>query len=897
MSSSSTTGGLRTGASLDLVNLAKWPASFTYDALVRLSKANVESSTVAAAQATCACFDLSARAQQEFAARLKSLPVMALYGGIAWFGFGLRHVLEDVADRDHGTTCLALCGCLMESYPPFFGAQVMRKLCALQSAPEDLIPGSQQWQGLLKVTGGILCGSRFPKMVHIFSRLLVPTSCLGTVRRGATDPEIIAIALLQLARISKGELHACIFSGGLDCAWLAAVAAFLFNFKTEIRDSDGNCLYRHHPLYCLAPICVESALPCKHQHVEDSARYVAQVTFYPNPTTATAATAATATATLVSRSFSIPDGRDLFFKDPPSFQETVEIYSRSPWTSILHDSFGVAAGDLLGGPAAYHFACLFAFIVQRAGRLRSHDPFANADEIFAWPDLAFAAQMLDAESSLFELAMHRLPELQSCLGEFTNSRSASIVMAEADGLRHMKAIQIFCGCPACSSSHVPHESFICLRALAGTVILYAGLLSVARIHQGILPTPYGLRSLYNLSAPGEPWTVGKDSAWRYMWPDDRDLLLSVSRLFWTTDNTYKNQAPGALSVVADGLCCYYKIMESPDTMPVEASRVHVIPGYISFRSGIYERIENLQLEQEPWTELLQLEPQNLSMYISESMEGHLLYAAYQAQSLKSSESSSWYLFSIASICSFAAREALQGEGRRYVDRLQLLSRCNESLEYRRKDRFLESSWRIVSQNPANNAAASLHSCRAEGHDAAPRYSLLVIIADRDNLKVFKSSMSSSLSIGCIYAGYARNYHCRIPLDRSVCYKVVRISDCPNCVLSFVADVWPQLMVPLPEDRIRGQITFVGTGETDPRTGHSSHPKNWTVGFELHKDHSFIPDPERLLPLPKDHMKPHPPGPLLSELNESATSTFVKHFKYFVGAKTAKRLFGHGSSPY
>lgn len=109
MSNSSAVGPFRAQTALNLVDLAKWPASFTYDALVRLSKANVDSSTVAAGQATCACLNLSVRAQQEIALRLKSLPARALYGRIAWFGFGLRHVLEDLADHDHGTTCIALC--------------------------------------------------------------------------------------------------------------------------------------------------------------------------------------------------------------------------------------------------------------------------------------------------------------------------------------------------------------------------------------------------------------------------------------------------------------------------------------------------------------------------------------------------------------------------------------------------------------------------------------------------------------------------------------------------------------------------------------------------------------------------------------------------------------------
>lgn len=373
----------------------------------------------------------------------------------------------------------------MESYPPFFSAQVMRKLCALQSAPEDLIPGSQRWQGLLKVAGGIFRGSRLPKLVDILSCFLVPMFCFGVVQRGATDPEALAVALLQLARISTGELQDCVFSGGLDCAWLAAVAAFLFNFKTKIRASDGTCLYRHQPLYYLEPSCIESALPCKHRQTEKLENYGAQVIFYPTAATAT-------TAALTARSSFIPNGRELFRESAQGFQNVVEFHSQSPWTSILHDSFGAAATDLLGGQPAQHFAAFITFIAQRADNMRSRDPFASSGETFAWPNLAFAAHMLDAKSSLLEIAMRRVPELQPCLENFTNSRAAAIAITEAEAVDHIQAIQTFCGCPACISTQVPVKQFTCLRALAGTLVVYSGLLSIAQIHKDILPTSYGL---------------------------------------------------------------------------------------------------------------------------------------------------------------------------------------------------------------------------------------------------------------------------------------------------------------------------------------------------------------------------------------------------------------------
>lgn len=63
-------------------------------------------------------------------------------------------------------------------------------------------------------------------------------------RCAPTTYHALAEAILNLARISKQTLVGTTFSGGTDCAWLAAFAEWELSLEVSISDSDGLLLYR-----------------------------------------------------------------------------------------------------------------------------------------------------------------------------------------------------------------------------------------------------------------------------------------------------------------------------------------------------------------------------------------------------------------------------------------------------------------------------------------------------------------------------------------------------------------------------------------------------------------------------------------------------------------------------
>lgn len=76
--------------------------------------------------------------------------------------------------EDGGVSCIALCGCLTESYDTFFGAQVLGALCKIRcpDIPSELLPGIRPWQALLRPCIGIFSNTKFPKLVDGFQRFL-----------------------------------------------------------------------------------------------------------------------------------------------------------------------------------------------------------------------------------------------------------------------------------------------------------------------------------------------------------------------------------------------------------------------------------------------------------------------------------------------------------------------------------------------------------------------------------------------------------------------------------------------------------------------------------------------------------------------------------------------------
>lgn len=128
-------------------------------------------------------------------------------------------------------------------------------------------------------------------------------------------PNTLAKGLLQLARISSTQLESCAFSGGIDCAWLAAFAEFAFGLSIDIKRPNGDYLYR-----------------------SESGRRInggeAQVIVF-------GGREPRSSIELARLSFILPSGKSLLQSVDRPLETGSNFLTRSPWTSILGDSFSL----------------------------------------------------------------------------------------------------------------------------------------------------------------------------------------------------------------------------------------------------------------------------------------------------------------------------------------------------------------------------------------------------------------------------------------------------------------------------------------------------------------------------------------------------------------------------
>ena len=65
-------------------------------------------------------------------------------------GFGVKHVLRDIAGTEQGLACASLYTMLSVSYDCLYNAEVLLHLCYLYGAPTELSPLVRQWVALIR---------------------------------------------------------------------------------------------------------------------------------------------------------------------------------------------------------------------------------------------------------------------------------------------------------------------------------------------------------------------------------------------------------------------------------------------------------------------------------------------------------------------------------------------------------------------------------------------------------------------------------------------------------------------------------------------------------------------------------------------------------------------------
>ncbi|KUL84317.1 hypothetical protein ZTR_07580 [Talaromyces verruculosus] len=397
---------------VDWVAVAQTPVAFTLEVLARYGKAGVDGLTVGIARAVCSQFDLKPAAQKRLDESISKLKTIHSFGKIAWFGFGLKHIIDDLLETEQGAACVALSGCLTACYDTDFASQVFRSMCQSKGAPKSLTPSLRQWSALVRVCAGSLTGSQFPLLLSGFERLLAK-QLRDPGLRTPPESETLTKAIIILGSLSKGNLRGAEFSGGLDCAWIAAMAEWMLSLGVEINDSSGNTLYRSKSLSSseIAHVIINIVRP--------SLQY---------------------SSGLTHKTFLIPSGENVIRHN--SVQ--VELFSlrgtvrRSvPWTEILDATFGKKRLLSLLHTQDHAFAAIIERAVSFLNPNRAKYDVVRTD----------LCESSDSQRGIefLEWAIWRLPELRPYI-----ESSISLSSQFTDLSACWKRLEEACGCRICS---------------------------------------------------------------------------------------------------------------------------------------------------------------------------------------------------------------------------------------------------------------------------------------------------------------------------------------------------------------------------------------------------------------------------------------------------------------
>ena len=564
--------------SVDWVELSSRSVHFSVAVLARLSRAGIDPFTLQVGRAICTNFSLHPIAQGRISDAILALKKFGSYGDVIWFGFGVKHIVTDLAETEEGLTLVALCAALSTTYDSLYGARVLRELCGLCKAPQSFSPAIRQWKILVELCAGILTSGHFVLVLDGFHRLALDgrnrnISRLAP-RRSPTTYSALAEAILTIAHVTTKRLASATFTGGLDCMWLAAVAEWLFSLDVVIYSSADVPLYRSRSLDQKPPQIT--------------------VVYHENLT-------GWEEQTLVSERRSlIGSGRTLFIRqDGDSMGDRHFSNWRSSWSTILHDTFHESVDKLLTGENAYQFGLYLycvSMIQEPDPRFKSDsDSLTDLDHIYSknFVDPLLWTQESSRGHKFLSYASKRLPELGCCLGQDFSTIPQNELSRHGLGARNK--IEHTCDDHPLTVGE-DATSGICLRKLAEVIIAFLWITLVSDIDSEITPSVTGLSDLYrwNTDVDRFPSRLKLFSSLSER-PQQTALVFYVlSGLGFDSEEQVSRALPTNYQAMAGaGLCVYRQALVDPNLPPDSIFKFRVVSGYISHSGAIFKRVRNL----------------------------------------------------------------------------------------------------------------------------------------------------------------------------------------------------------------------------------------------------------------------------------------------------------------
>ena len=563
-------GYLQQQGSIDWVKLGGSTVNFAVEFLVRLSNGGVEPLTVCAAETILSRLRLGHHGEIRVQEAVTNLKAFSSFNKALWFGFGVKHVIRQLAESTQGLNCIAVCAAMSESYSILDTARILQELLRMFNAPSRLTPSLRQWMSLTNMCAGALANTDFGVILHKITRLCIPDG-FPSLRFGS-EPAAIAKALNGVIMVSNGSLDKVQVVGGADCGWIAAFSVWLLDLTVEVRNESGQILY--------------SSVP-EPDHPRDPQVLIIYGT-------------STADIHLTGKTCVIPSGRLLIREDivAESGIGSTMSYGRVPWESILEDTFGVPMKSLLGAGLSINCGTALgcAARIFMAGTTCEPGIPVTAYQI----NSPYISSSSHGKGFVITIRQN-LPEL-SRLEPLMDAMESSLECAFTDAVgRYDQALQLItaaCDCPICNRDSsidgdvLPLEQPFCQPVLVEVIIDLVLIISSLSTATDVLPARSGVENIY----------------WHRTWPKPKEAKSYVydsllrnryAPPFISAKDLFAGRAPRQVSVfdsaiAYSGLCFVIDALFNVSANQDQCSRIHVVPGRIEWGEHIFDEISDAE---------------------------------------------------------------------------------------------------------------------------------------------------------------------------------------------------------------------------------------------------------------------------------------------------------------
>ncbi|MCJ1307275.1 hypothetical protein MMC25_000921 [Agyrium rufum] len=587
--------------SVDWVSFAKTVWTVNAEVFGRLATSGVQPNTFVAGILLAEQYQLSTNGRRHMEDALANPPVQEVLMGIVYMGFGIKSLVRTLRETIGGTKVIALCCCLAETHTEKTAAYVLTDMWRKLGWPEEHEPDHLQFLALVKCCSGIIIRSTFVETVqqlHILikealvdidnmnRRLPSYLLDLSIPRIGrslsAASSAGLAAALLGLFEVSRGELDHMTVNGGIDCAFIAALAEWLLGLTVRIETIDGVEIRSNAPNHQPAQVTILIG------HVDNS-------------------------LTISGRFFELKSYDEVF--DRVLSHQEKHFMTRVPWDSCLSNVFGAAFNRLITAPKP------LGRYLGSAARLYAGLALGEEDPSGFITDHRFSYVNFTRESygaGLVNLIFDLLPELRQSKHLRLHMEEAlqeSIEDTVINLEQSLEDLVQLCGCHYCHEG----DTNDCLTGIAYAILSLARTMSSVIVETEDSKLPPSAEGLEFFAHPGRgvygrrDWEADNSPSSSQWYADHffhsmlilggsdvdeyESLLYKVSLLYHglgvpERDALYSREETPVSAIAVRGICCYLAGLRSLSSKAEHMAKVHVIPGRIYHKGREYSSIED-----------------------------------------------------------------------------------------------------------------------------------------------------------------------------------------------------------------------------------------------------------------------------------------------------------------